>query len=99
MSHLQKARDLRTAREANSNRLYEKNEINERSLHRPRVRLTPTHCLGPRVCSVVGVCGRMTCIAPYEVLDWMDAVGSARSPENPHRIPEFDPVDIESEAA
>ena len=99
MSHLQRAREARLPRQLNSNHTDEKNEKNEISPNRPRARLTPSHCLGPRVCAVVGCCGRLECLAPRDVIDWMDAVDAARSPDNPHRVPEFDPIEEESEIA
>ena len=50
----------------------------------------PANCLGASVCGVVGICGRVSCIPPADRSTFMDAVAQARSPSNPHRVPDFD---------
>lgn len=57
---------------------------------RTHIPLVPSRCLGPQVCAVVGICGRMSCIPTDEALDWMAALTAARLPTNPHRVPDFD---------
>ena len=40
----------------------------------------------------------MRCLAPNEMLEWTEEIEAARSPLNPHRVPEFD-SDEETKAA
>lgn len=50
----------------------------------------PRGCLAVTVCGVVGICGRPACIPEGQRAAWADAVAAARSPDNPHRVPDFD---------
>lgn len=53
---------------------------------------TPSGCVGPRACRVLGVCGRWTCIPETERAAFEVAVFNARAEGNPHRICDADDV-------
>ena len=54
------------------------------------VHATPSACLAPLVCGVVGLCGRLRCIPPEQRGRFMETARIARQPDNPHRVPDFD---------
>lgn len=65
-------------------------DTTDKSLHD-----VPSACLGPQICAVVGICGRISCLVDRERFVFADAVNTARSPRNRHRVPDFDrPGDI-----
>jgi hypothetical protein len=55
----------------------------------------PTNCLGKSMCWKIGICGRESCVPDAELRtgEWTEAILAARSTDNPHRIPAFDPID------
>ena len=60
-----------------------------------RVRDVPSGCLGPTACTVLGVCGRETCMTATEYETFAVTVGNARAASNPHRVTRLtDPQDI-----
>ena len=59
----------------------------------------PSHCLGPRACVVVGICGRQACVTDAELDHLAAAIAIARRPNNPHVVPHFYPREQVGHAA
>lgn len=53
---------------------------------------TPTRCLGPTACAILGVCGRESCLAAEEFGPYAAAMVAARRPANPHVVSDFYPA-------
>lgn len=53
-------------------------------------RTTPSGCIAPRVCLVLGICGRSACIQEGERAAFEAAVLHARAEGNPHRVSDAD---------
>jgi len=47
---------------------------------------TPSLCLAPVACRLLGICGRGACLSPTEADDFRDALTVARLRRNPHRV-------------
>lgn len=58
---------------------------------------TPSGCLGPLACRVLGICGRWGCVPEAERAAFEVAVFYARAAGNPHRV--SDSVDVARVAA
>jgi hypothetical protein len=82
MSILAKALNVPT-KSSESDTQYEKNEKNELS----PVHDVPRACLGPTVCSVIGICGRISCLVGDDRSLFAREIRSARDPRNLHRVP------------
>jgi len=50
---------------------------------------TPSRCLGPTACAVLGICGREDCLAADEFGPFASAMVTARRSTNPHVVPDF----------
>jgi len=56
-------------------------------------RATPSGCVAPGACNVLGICGRWACLPRAERFAFEVAVFNARAEANPHRVSHADDID------
>lgn len=60
---------------------------------------TPSRCLAPNACAVLGICGREDCVVADERATFSWHIAAARRPGNPHLVPDFYPNEESDDAA
>jgi len=89
MSILAKALSVST-KSRKSDTQYERNEKNEinSQIAIPGEYDVPRACLGPSACSVLGICGRISCLVGGDHDRFSDQIEPARDHNNKHRVPD-----------